>query len=221
MNEAQAPVDIYQFRLSIRGISPAIWRRVLIRSDSTLADLHYIIQILMGWSNFYLHQFTIHGKRYAVQRLFCGDAHDAEAVRLCDLRLRVGERFLYEYSFFEWWQHEIRLEKKLALGERKTYPVCIAGKRAAPPEDRGGAEGFMRRQEHFSRFHMASRLLDIFEQFERGEWPDDDESENYLAELKQFHYWLNVEHLDRKALNQRLKWYTVEDERWAEGLEVL
>ena len=79
----------------------------------------------------------------------------------------------------------------------------------------------MRRQEHFSQFHMASRLLDIFEQFESGEWPDEDESEYYLAELKQFHYWLNVENLDRKALNQRLKWYTLEDERWAESLEVL
>jgi hypothetical protein len=138
MNEAQAPVDIYQFHLSIRGISPAIWRRVLMRSDSTLADVHYIIQILMGWSNFYLHQFTIHGKHYAVQRLFYGNAHDAVSVRLCDLGLRVGGRFLYEYSFFEWWQHEIRLEKKLVLDERKTYPVYIAGKRAAPPEDCGG-----------------------------------------------------------------------------------
>ena len=67
MSETQPPVDIYQFRLSIKDISPAIWRRVLVRSDSTLADLHYIIQILMSWSNFYLisSQSTGNAMRYS------------------------------------------------------------------------------------------------------------------------------------------------------------
>ncbi|MDJ0799136.1 MAG: plasmid pRiA4b ORF-3 family protein, partial [Calothrix sp. MO_167.B12] len=36
---------IYQLHIFILGISPMIWRRVKIRSDSTIADLHYIIQI--------------------------------------------------------------------------------------------------------------------------------------------------------------------------------
>ncbi|WDD36487.1 hypothetical protein PQG02_35645 (plasmid) [Nostoc sp. UHCC 0926] len=39
---------IYQLHIFILGISPMIWRRIKIRSDSTIADLHYIIQIAMG-----------------------------------------------------------------------------------------------------------------------------------------------------------------------------
>ncbi|MEM8676028.1 MAG: hypothetical protein AAGF83_19480 [Cyanobacteria bacterium P01_G01_bin.67] len=30
------------------GISPMIWRRIKVSSDSTIVDLHYIIQIAMG-----------------------------------------------------------------------------------------------------------------------------------------------------------------------------
>ena len=58
----QVAVQIYQFHVLLLTISPAIWRRFLIRSDSTIADLHYSLQILMGWDDEHLHQFTIHGK---------------------------------------------------------------------------------------------------------------------------------------------------------------
>jgi hypothetical protein len=34
-----------------RGISPLIWRRLLVRSDSTIADLHHILQIVYSWSD--------------------------------------------------------------------------------------------------------------------------------------------------------------------------
>jgi hypothetical protein len=213
-------VDIYQFRWYLKGISPLIWRRVLVRSDSTLADLHYIIQIAMNWSNYYLHQFTVHGKRYAVFRNSGADAHDATATRLGDLGLRPGSRFLYEYSFFDWWGHEIRLEKKFAVKAGKIYPVCIGG-RAAPPEDCEGAEGFMHRQDYFSEGYMLSVLIEVVEPLTKGELPDEEAVETFRAQQEQFEYWLNVEHFDRKAVNQRLKWYSVGDEQWMEGLEAL
>ena len=37
----QPAVEIYQLHILLLEISPAIWRRVLVRSDSTIADLHY------------------------------------------------------------------------------------------------------------------------------------------------------------------------------------
>ena len=60
-------------------------------------------------------QFTIRGKYYGVSSecspLF-GD--DAEDVQLSDFRFRRYERFLYEYDFGDLWQHEIRVEERLA-----------------------------------------------------------------------------------------------------------
>jgi pRiA4b ORF-3-like protein len=50
---------IYQVYLWIRQISPMIWRRVLVRRESTLAQLHDVIQIVFGWSDAHLHRFRI------------------------------------------------------------------------------------------------------------------------------------------------------------------
>ena len=44
----------------LRGISPMIWRRLLLRSDHSIADLHYTIQIAMGWCVSHLHLKRVH-----------------------------------------------------------------------------------------------------------------------------------------------------------------
>ncbi|MBL4865370.1 MAG: hypothetical protein JKY67_03230 [Pseudomonadales bacterium] len=41
----------YSIKVALRGISPMIWRRLEINSNTTLADLHHIIQIAMNWDN--------------------------------------------------------------------------------------------------------------------------------------------------------------------------
>jgi hypothetical protein len=53
----------------LQGINPMIWRHLLFCGDSTIADLHYIIQIAMAWSGDHLHQFRIHGKLYGNARM--------------------------------------------------------------------------------------------------------------------------------------------------------
>lgn len=59
-------VHVYQLKVWILKISPMVWRRLLVRSDSTIADLHYIIQIAIGWNDNHLNQFLIHGKDFGV-----------------------------------------------------------------------------------------------------------------------------------------------------------
>jgi hypothetical protein len=54
---------IYQLKVVLLGISPMIWRRLLVRSDHTIADLHHILQIVMDWTDTHLHQFRIRGSR--------------------------------------------------------------------------------------------------------------------------------------------------------------
>jgi hypothetical protein len=117
---------IYQLKVVLQGISPMIWRRLLIRGDSTIADLHYIVQIAMGWSDDHLHQFRIHGKRYGIARMGgISFSDDPESVRLKDLGLRINERFVYEYDFTDDWLHQIRVEAILAPELNRRYPVCI------------------------------------------------------------------------------------------------
>jgi hypothetical protein len=85
---------VYQLRIVLRLISPLIWRRLLVRSDSTVADLHRTLQVTFGWSDEHLHPFVIQGRLYGDDSLF-----DSRRVRLADLGLRLRERFVYEYDF--------------------------------------------------------------------------------------------------------------------------
>jgi hypothetical protein len=42
----------------LRGVSPLIWRRLLVRSDSTIADLHATLQRALAWSDEHLYRFV-------------------------------------------------------------------------------------------------------------------------------------------------------------------
>src|SRR6266545_2233590 len=102
---------IYQLKVVLLSISPMIWRRLLVRNDSTIADLHHTLQITMGWTDTHLHQFRIQGKRYGIARMGgIGFRDNPHQVRLIDLGLRLGEQFFYDYDFGDFWQHRLRVE---------------------------------------------------------------------------------------------------------------
>jgi Plasmid pRiA4b ORF-3-like protein len=58
--------EVYQLHVWICQISPMIWRRLLVRSDSTIAELHYTLQIAFDWSDEHLNLFHIHSRDYGV-----------------------------------------------------------------------------------------------------------------------------------------------------------
>ncbi len=132
---------LYQFKIYLKGISPMIWRRFLTRSVISIAELHYIVQLVMGWKDTHLNCFKIYGKAYGVYHdgglMFDNDPTN---MYLCNLGFRPNTRFSYEYDFANDWQHIIRLEKILPDNPTMKHPVCLAGKRACPPEDIGGSK---------------------------------------------------------------------------------
>lgn len=180
-----------------------IWRRVKIRSDSTIADLHYIIQIAMGWTDSHLHRFIIHGKHYGIAQvggMWFSD--DPRAVKLLDFGWRSRERFLYEYDFGDNWQHQIRVEAIFTPESNCFYPVCIDGKRACPPEDCGGAWEFMAQKQEYSVIYIANRFSEILEE---GDIPGN------IEEMYELRQWLMVNHFDRQKVNQSLQQYAAGD----------
>src|SRR5438067_4676538 len=188
---------VYQLRVVLRSVSPLIWPRLLVCGESTVADLHAVLQIAFGWSGEHLHRFVIQGRHYGDD----GRA-DPRRVRLSDLRLRVGERWLYEYDFTDGWQHDLRLEQIVTLVPGQSYPRCVGGHRAAPPEDCGGPWAFLERRQHYSTGHIARRLLDIFEartgdrqhDADRVDEFDEHDRDDYAEELDELVRWLRIDH---------------------------
>jgi pRiA4b ORF-3-like protein len=138
---------ILQIKIWLIGISPMVWRRVLVPTTFTLCELHGVIQVVMGWEGIHLYDFRLRAAHYGSWEL----AASSPDVTLAALRLRKGARFIYEYDLNIPWRHEVRIEDRLDPEARKTYPICTGGDGACPPEDCGGPESFMdHRNDRFS-----------------------------------------------------------------------
>jgi hypothetical protein len=191
-----------------------IWRRLLVRSDSTLADLHYTLQIAFGWSDAHLNRFHLHGKDYGVAHLGGLSFDDnPEKVPLADFGFRQREWFLYEYDFFDHWQHEVRIEQILALDPKSFYPVCLGGKRAGPPEDCGGPRVYLER-----RLAVPCEVWDPLSQIvEAG---DLEAIREQIVRLDPLRAWLALDRFDRRRVNQRLREYSQGEREWLFAEEI-
>lgn len=154
--------SVYQVKVTLVGAKPPIWRRLLVTDSTDLHRLHLVIQDAMGWQNSHLYQFEIDQTRYTESLddgFVADDEMPASSVRLGDLSLEEGDSFLYNYDFGDDWYHECEIERVAPVERGATYPRCLAGRRAGPPEDCGGIYGYdsmlsaLRSRSHPDRTH--------------------------------------------------------------------
>ena len=141
---------VLQFRVELIGIEPTIWRRIQVPTKYTFWDLHVAIQDSMGWLDYHLHRFRVQmpHKKKAVEIGIPSDELDdltilpGWEIDITDYFTEPGKSALYEYDFGDGWEHNILLEGILLKEAGASYPRCIAGERACPPEDCGGEPGY-------------------------------------------------------------------------------
>lgn len=180
----------YLLKIQLLGIEEAIWRRFVVPADITLDRLHDVIQIVMGWEDYHLHEFTIGNKRYTEDPESKDDGLEGGMYRLDDLIKQKGQIFRYLYDLGDYWEHEIILEENNYDGTKLDAEVaCLDGKRACPPEDVGSINGY---------YDFCKAIND----------PDHEEYENYIL-------WIggeyDPEYFDHEAVNQELFTYL----RWS------
>lgn len=135
---------IYTLHVELQDIEPLIWRRLQVPTAIALTRLHDVLQVAMGWTDSHLHSFKIGEREYT-------NAEDeldelemlAEKGRKLDALLGKSTReFNYLYDFGDSWNHRIVVESITAAQPGWSYPLCVAGARACPPEDVGGTGGY-------------------------------------------------------------------------------
>lgn len=138
--------SVFKFRIELDGSNPIIWRGFLVPSDSTFYRLHHIVQIVMGWENYHLYEFTIDS--YRIGQQFDDDGFngpheviDSQRIKIGDVLKSTGQELKYLYDFGDYWEHSLTLEKiidDLII----PFPVCCDGGLCCPPEDVGGLSGY-------------------------------------------------------------------------------
>jgi hypothetical protein len=169
-DQATTAKPIHQVKITLKWSDPAIWRRVLVDGDTSLGELHGVIQAVMGWGNSHLHQFIVGPARSPVYLgsvdpwfgMDDGSVLPEEDFTVAAIAVQAKRKFGYEYDFGDGWLHEIKVEKLLPVDPALKYPLCIAGENACPPDDCGGIGGYYR---------MLEILADP-KDAEHGDWKD-------------------------------------------------
>ncbi len=139
----------FRIRAELDGSEPAIWRLLDIRSDVMLPVLHQALQAAMGWWDYHLHRFSIgggpfdDGSEWFLSPEDLAEAEEDEGTETTLIRLdetvqQAGDVLHYAYDYGDSWEMTLRLEQVLPIAPDSPAAACIAGGRAAPPEDCGG-----------------------------------------------------------------------------------
>lgn len=144
--------DLLTLQITLDHVEPPIWRRVVLPAELSVADLHQVIQAVMGWQDLHDHELWLRDGRClrpaaedASEEAAspCGggtpeDEEDSEhEVTLRAVFPRPGASAVYVYDLEDDWTHTVeRLDDTPATDMLTTR--CIGGARACPPEGSGG-----------------------------------------------------------------------------------
>ncbi|NJN21114.1 MAG: plasmid pRiA4b ORF-3 family protein [Leptolyngbya sp. RL_3_1] len=189
---------LWHCQIELLDSEPSIWRTFQLPSDKTLAELHELAQLIMGWQN-------RHGYYFEIERGLVGDppgdrpsasaakrrygspdlptTEDPAALTLGQLNLVPGTKLIYMYDVQSGWLHQLTFTERLTPTPDTSTVLCLDGAMACPPEDSGGVWGYE---------GLLDRLADIDE-------PD------YEALLNSVGLDFDPNYFKVEAVNQRLQ----------------
>lgn len=133
------------FKIELDDTDPKVTRSFKVSPNTTMYELHHIIQIVMGWTNSHIYQFNVGKQVMADTRLVddeLGPVTDVKGVMLTDVFSKVGTVVIYEYDFGDGWKHHLELVDISTHTFDEALPKIIGGEYACPPEDCGGRYGY-------------------------------------------------------------------------------
>ncbi|MBQ9886395.1 MAG: plasmid pRiA4b ORF-3 family protein [Lachnospiraceae bacterium] len=138
----------YQFKITINGSKPPIWRRCIVPAGISFYKLAEVFNDVMGWTGYHLFEFafdrytTIITVNTSEYEDFNFDCDYLEAADTCiDDIIDTGDRFTYIYDMGDYWRHKVVVEKIIDDYEYD-YPMVIKYKGDCPFEDCGGIDGY-------------------------------------------------------------------------------
>jgi hypothetical protein len=135
-----------QLKVSLLGIEPEIWRSFKVPSDFTFHDLHQVIQVVMGWDNYHLFEFTSKGKRIGLDMeddfLMSDRITPSDSITIQEVLPRKRSNVGYTYDFGDSWEHSVVVEG-ISKDEVLLHPICLDGAMNCPPEDCNGVWGYV------------------------------------------------------------------------------
>jgi hypothetical protein len=145
-----SPGTPVELRIKLMGMPVPVWRQILVDSAISFHCLHRCIQAAFGWEDYHLYCFpTGDSLIQSFMEDDVGDiphgmeAIDSMAIRLRDIMTGKGWSIQYEYDFGDGWKHDVKVIKVHEGSSDILRPELLGGRGACPPEDCGGAYGYI------------------------------------------------------------------------------
>ncbi|WP_432981263.1 IS1096 element passenger TnpR family protein [Dactylosporangium sp. CA-233914] len=126
--------------IELDGVTPRVWRRVAIPSNTPLDRVHLMIQDAMGWQDNHMYVFET-DEFTVIDPRSDSDEIPADGKRLVSIAGDRGARFAYVYDFGDAWGHTVTVDEIRPGGPDNVFTVLDGGG-ACPPEDVGGVAGY-------------------------------------------------------------------------------
>ncbi|RAX50736.1 hypothetical protein DQ353_04170 [Arthrobacter sp. AQ5-05] len=137
-----------QLRVDLEYTQPPVWRRLVVPSTISLADLHVALQVAFGWLNSHLHDFELpaaglygDSQRFSDPRMELEETLDEWDYTVGQLVGAPRDKFFYNYDFGDSWRHKIVVEKIFDSPTGQAVR-CTGGRLQAPVDDIGGIPGW-------------------------------------------------------------------------------
>jgi hypothetical protein len=134
--------EIARLAVEIDDVVPHVVRVIEVPVTMRLDDLHFVLQIAIGWQNGHPFEFRAGDQAWGLQdRDLELAAAPADQATLADV-LSHGDIFKYDFVLGEDWEHTVRLLSRGAVAPGQHYPHLVSAQCRCPPADIGGPVGY-------------------------------------------------------------------------------
>lgn len=137
---------IFEFKLTLLGIEPPIWRRIAVPGGSTFWNLHSAIQDAMQWNGLFMFRFLLpQPESNVMEWVGYVDEYSTEddrfyicpawEMRITEYFTTPGQKCTYAYTPIGTWEFSLVLEAIRPRPAKGAYPHCLDGARACPIEN--------------------------------------------------------------------------------------
>lgn len=106
-------------------------------SDSTLEELHWIIQEAFDFDNDHLYSFFMDGKPWSHKAINCPEGSEGpftDEVTLGELKLKPGKKILYLFDYGDEWRFNVVLKKIDSSKKPLKAPIILESIGDAPEQ---------------------------------------------------------------------------------------
>ncbi len=134
--------DIARLSVEVDDVTPRVVRVVEVPADIRIDDLHFVLQIAIGWQNGHPFEFRVGDALWGQPDRDAGiERTPAEQATLADI-LTVADIFKYDYVLGEDWEHTVSLLAREPARPGVRYPNLVSAEGRCPPADIGGPVGY-------------------------------------------------------------------------------